>query len=587
MLRVRRIFILSCLLLLLSPLSAQENLSLSTNASSDPILAIDSKGRAVAVWIEADWPISNIGEVFFSVRFDESWSPARETFSQLYDAGCPDLCVDQNGIFHLLYADGKNDSSRDIFHRQMELEDGFWSNIERVLLHVLDGSQPSVAVSKDGTVHALWQQVVATAEQVKIVMNSKPEGQQWGDKWANVSLNTNSKTEFPCMKELDGILHVCWRDNRYGRWDIFYNQRLLGYWGTPERLGGLENKQSSALCLDHFGQVHVVYGTDEGDIFHIRRIGQSWSLPSLVSAAAESDGQLDMQTFPNNTLHAVWTKLASSGISIFYSRSAVAGTWQQPIQIASGKNASSPKITSDPEGQAHIVWMDQGIGGTDDIFHTLLTPAGTVPQAVMNHSSNEGIVPFSIFFDASPSSTAQGEIISYWWDFGDGSGREQGIQVSHTYQTAGDFKAKLYVTNDLLNVGTAAAEIRILSGPFPPVDVTVRKAVNKALFYKEEINSISWSANLKNDAFLPVDRYLIYRRWKSQEEHQFFKIGEVDSETFVFADRLFISPDDIDLYSYAVSAVDTQGREGPKAEALPGTIENLKSPAGRKRSGQE
>ena len=572
-----RIFLTFCLpLLLLPPIFGQQNLSHSMNVSNDPDIAFDSKGRVVAVWVEGDWPIPNIREVFFSVRQNGFWFPGRETFSQLYDACLPALFVDHNDTFHLVYADGKNSSSRDIFHRRLELEDGFWSNVERVLRHVLDSSNPGIAVSAEGTVYALWEQVVASADQIKIVMNSKPEGQPWGDKWVNVSLNVNSKTAFPSLREHDGILHACWMDNRNGSWDIFYSQRLSGYWNWPEGLGGLEVKLHPAMSLDQNGQVHIVYGTDGGDIFHVRRINQTWSPPQLISSAAYPGGPLDMQTFPNGILHAVWPETTATGVSLYYSRAAADGTWQQPFKIADGTDAASPKIASDPEGQAHVVWADQGIVGKSDIFYLQVIPPGSSPDAQMTHSASEGIVPFTAIFDASPSSTPQDQIISYWWNFGDGTDKEQGLQVSHTYETAGTFTARLYVTNSQLNVDTDSVEIQILAGPFPPLDVTVQKAENKALFYREEINSISWTENPKNNAFSPVDSYFIYRRLKSQGEKYFSKIGQVEAETFIYPDRLIFNPDDMEIYAYAVSAVDAQGREGPKAEALSAPDESQK-----------
>jgi len=582
--RGHRIF-LSCFLplLLLPPIFGQVNLSHSLNASNDPDIAFDSKGRAVIVWAEANWPIPNISEIFCSVRQNGFWLPGRETFSQLYSAGLPGLCVDHNDSFHLVYADGWNFSSRDIFHRRMELEDGFWSNVERVLRHVLDSSHPRIVVSSEGTVFALWEQVVVSADQTKIVMNSKPEGQPWGDKWVNVSLNTNSKTAFPSLREHDGILHACWMDNRNGSWDIFYSQRLSDYWDLPAGLGGAEEKLHPALSLDQNGQVHIVYGTAGGDIFHVRRINQTWSSPQLISSAVYPGGSLDIQTFPNGILHAVWPETTATGVSLYCSRAAADGTWQQPFKIADGIDAACPKIASDPEGQAHVVWTDLGVNGKSDIYYLQVIPPGSQPDAQMIYSDSEGIVPFTSLFDASPSSTPQGQLISTWWDFGDGTEKEQGIQVSHTYQTAGTFTARLYVTNSQLNVDTESVELQILAGPFPPGDVTVQKAENKALFYREEINSISWTENYKNNAFSPVESYFIYRRLKSQGEEHFMKIGQVDAETFVYADRLFVSPDDLEIYAYAVSAVDAQGREGPKAEALSIPAGSQKSLSEKKR----
>jgi hypothetical protein len=581
---VQRIFLLLFLSLLpAAVISGQENVSQSTNVSSDPDIAFDKQGRAVVVWTEADLSIPNNSEIFFSVLQNGFWSEGRATFSGLYYAEFPALCIDRDDIFHMVYTDGWNSSSRDIFYRRLELNNGFWSNIERVLLHVLDGTHPSLAVDSQGTVHTLWEQVVATADQIKIVGNSRPEGQPWGDKWVNVSQNVNSKTAFPSLRETGGILHACWMDNRNGTWDIFYSQRISGSWSLPEGLGGPEEKFHPALSLDQNGQVHIIYGSDSGNIYHARRTNQSWSQPQLVAPAAYPGGPLDVQTFPNNTLHAVWPETTETGVALFYSRAAADGLWQQPFKIVGGTEAASPRVVSDPSGQAHVVWADQGISDRTDIFHLQVIPPGTPPTAKMVNSASEGIVPFIVTFDASLSSTSQDQLISFWWDFGDGTEKEEGIQVAHAYETEGTFTARLYATDSQLNLGTVSTQIQILSGPFPPLAVTVRKAENKSLFYREDINLISWVENPKNNAFSPVARYIVYRRLKSQEEDPFLKIGQVGAGTFAYVDRLFLSPGAIDIYAYAVSAVDDQGREGPKVEALPFPAENQKSIFNRKR----
>jgi PKD repeat protein len=48
-------------------------------------------------------------------------------------------------------------------------------------------------------------------------------------------------------------------------------------------------------------------------------------------------------------------------------------------------------------------------------------------------------------FDASGSSDAEGDIISYAWDFGDGSDRASGISTTHTYSAEGTYTVVLTV----------------------------------------------------------------------------------------------------------------------------------------------
>lgn len=54
----------------------------------------------------------------------------------------------------------------------------------------------------------------------------------------------------------------------------------------------------------------------------------------------------------------------------------------------------------------------------------------------------------AIAFDASGSSDADGTIVKYAWEFGDGSPLVTGAKVSHTFTSAGEYTVTLWVTDD-------------------------------------------------------------------------------------------------------------------------------------------
>ena len=57
-----------------------------------------------------------------------------------------------------------------------------------------------------------------------------------------------------------------------------------------------------------------------------------------------------------------------------------------------------------------------------------------------------GVAPFIVYFDAYESTSESG-IVSYEWDFGDGSDTGDGITVNHTYDTAGTYIVYLTITD--------------------------------------------------------------------------------------------------------------------------------------------
>lgn len=71
-----------------------------------------------------------------------------------------------------------------------------------------------------------------------------------------------------------------------------------------------------------------------------------------------------------------------------------------------------------------------------------------------------GIAGTAIAFDGSASSDYDGSIISYDWDFGDGT-TGSGATLEHTYSTSGTYTATLTVTDNEGSVGTDTASVKV------------------------------------------------------------------------------------------------------------------------------
>ncbi|MCK5767734.1 MAG: PKD domain-containing protein, partial [Candidatus Atribacteria bacterium] len=83
---------------------------------------------------------------------------------------------------------------------------------------------------------------------------------------------------------------------------------------------------------------------------------------------------------------------------------------------------------------------------------TITVSEAEVPTAVISVTpSSTGVEPFTVYFDASQSSSSYA-IVSYDWDFGD-TNTGTGIAPTHTYLAAGIYTAILTVTDSNSNVG--------------------------------------------------------------------------------------------------------------------------------------
>jgi PKD repeat protein len=70
------------------------------------------------------------------------------------------------------------------------------------------------------------------------------------------------------------------------------------------------------------------------------------------------------------------------------------------------------------------------------------------PVAAANSDITSGSAPLSVAFDGSGSSDADGTIVAYNWQFGDG-GTSTEVNPSYTYVTPGAYTAILTVTDDM------------------------------------------------------------------------------------------------------------------------------------------
>lgn len=104
-----------------------------------------------------------------------------------------------------------------------------------------------------------------------------------------------------------------------------------------------------------------------------------------------------------------------------------------------------------------------GLTGTTSVTVTVLAP-NTAPVAVISTSAVQGTAPFAVSFDGSGSSDPDGDALSFQWTFGDGTAAF-GQNAAHTYQTAGNYVAKLTVTDARGGSSSATVSISVLQDP--------------------------------------------------------------------------------------------------------------------------
>ena len=96
------------------------------------------------------------------------------------------------------------------------------------------------------------------------------------------------------------------------------------------------------------------------------------------------------------------------------------------------------------------------------------TPAPEPPQAVIN-GPTQGFVGDGLLFDGSYSQ-ASSPIVSYEWDFGDGTTDNSGMGVGHSYSAPGSYTVSLTVTDQNGLTGSDSIVVQIEAQAAPQIE---------------------------------------------------------------------------------------------------------------------
>ena len=213
----------------------------------------------------------------------------------------------------------------------------------------------------------------------------------------------------------------------------------------------------------------------------------TYSTPGTYTAGltiTDSDGDSDTQTttitvteVPNSPPAASIGSSGSSGIVPFgvtfdgsgssdTDGSIVGYSWDfgDGSPAASGVTASHTYATPGTYTATLTVTDDDGATGTATTTVTALPVPNQPPVASAAVQSIVGSIPLLVNLTAADSTDADGSIVDYAWDFGNGTSANGAI-VQATYTEAGSYVATVTVTDDDGATSTASVNIEVSADP--------------------------------------------------------------------------------------------------------------------------
>jgi len=189
-------------------------------------------------------------------------------------------------------------------------------------------------------------------------------------------------------------------------------------------------------------------GTDNGNIVTINQ-------PGLIERDSDVDyfsfvtdgGALQVDVTPADlspNLDVSLELLDVAGITVVSSN--------PPDSLGAGLSMEVPagtyfiKVDGVGKGDPSNGYSDYGSLGNYVISGSYSTAAAVPPVAVATASVSEGLAPLAVDFNSAGSTDADGTIVEYFWDFGDGN-TSTDANPAHTYNPVGTFTSVLTVTD--------------------------------------------------------------------------------------------------------------------------------------------
>ena len=172
------------------------------------------------------------------------------------------------------------------------------------------------------------------------------------------------------------------------------------------------------------------------------------------------------------------------------------------------------------------------------------------PQALFTASPVEQVIPFTVTFDGTLSCDPEGRIISYLWDFGDGSGG-RGPIAAHTYEEDGVYVAQLIVFDERGTSSSCSLTVHALN---PRPTPTFSYAPKSRMVDEYIVGCSEWIEFDARDSFDDGD--IVSYDWN-------FGDGETDSGDVVQHRYL-----EADTYTVVLTVTDDDGGKAEYEEQL-------------------
>lgn len=272
--------------------------------------------------------------------------------------------------------------------------------------------------SSGNFVHAVWYD--GRDGNTEIYYKRSTDG---GITWGADTRLTNGlgPSEYPTVSVADSIVHVVWRDNRNGNFEIYYKRSTDAglTWGTDTRLTNNTSVQWYPSMFSSKSDVCLVWqdARDLNDEIYFKSSsdgGLTWGADTRLTNNT-SYAQYPSVAISTSNVHLAWFDDRDGNQEIYYKRSADGGaSWGADTRLTNSVGNSWYPTLAVNGTVVHMVWYDDR-NGNDEIYYKRSTDGGLSWGADVRLTNNT-------FSSSQPSISVSGSMVHLVWvDWLDGN----------------------------------------------------------------------------------------------------------------------------------------------------------------------
>ncbi len=384
-----------------------------SGTASEPQIAFDSQGNALAVWYQYDGTVFSIMANRFTVGL--GWGVAAPIESGAGEANLPQIAMDAQGNALAVWVQGDGQSYSIMANRYTQLAG--WGTAVAIETSNYAAYEPQIAVDSNGNAWAVWYQYDGVT--LNVMANRYTVSAGGGSSWATAEMidsGADAASRAQVAIDTAGNATVVWQQFDGGVFNIMAKRHVVGTgWGMAAAIEtGSGETSAPQVAVDARGNALAVWVQREGAAFNVMANrytlggsgGGAWGTAAAIETGAGTAFNPKIAVNANGEAFAVWYQSNGADNSIMANRFAANSGWGVATAIeANARNNYDSQVVIDANGNALALWV-QSDGTTTRLFYNrYIAGVGWGAEAVIETGSGNINEP-QIAIDANGNALA-------------------------------------------------------------------------------------------------------------------------------------------------------------------------------------